>query len=272
VASVGLSLAAATGSVLTTMLSSGGTMGWLPFVVSVPTLLIGALWAGLLRLPRKFGTLRIGWWLSVPLAMANAGIACASLMAGEGGDSLPVRLAGGFVLGASFGAFVWIPALLLTLLFFGVPIAWSQKLAAKGLAGAERGEMVVGIASALVSLLSVVVLSKLSPRLDVHVGPSDTAGLAFLVALAASGFVAGVLATALAIARQHRRSRFVAEVSEGKVQGFRVDESAEGKVLIRVTSMGEGYRVADFHEELYALDEQGEAKHALHAVSAERRT
>ena len=250
-------------------------MGWAPFFVSVPTLLIGALWAGLLRLPRNFGpfNIRLGWVLSIPLAMANAGLACAGLLLFDRGGSHDLtRFFGGFVLGASVGAFVWIPALLLTLLFFGVPIAWSQKLSKKGLAGAERGEMVVGVASGLVALLGVLVVSRLSPRLDAGEGPSDTVGRAFLVALSFLGFATGVLATVLALARQRRRSRFVAEVSQGKVQGFRVDESAEGKVLVRVTSMGEGYRVADFQEELYALDEQGEAKHELHAASTPRRT
>jgi hypothetical protein len=256
------------------MFSSGGTMGWLPFFVSVPTLLIGALWAGLLRLPRKFGpfNIRLGWVLSIPLAMANAGLACGGLMLFDRGTGILGNFVGGFVLGASVGAFVWIPALLLTLLFFGLPIAWSQKLSTKGLAGAERGEMVVGVASGIVALLGVLLLSRLSPRLDAGEGPSDAVGRAFLVALSFFGFATGVLATVLALARQRRRSRFVAEVSEGKVQGFRVDESAEGKVLIRVTSMGEGYRVTDFQEELYALDEQGEAKHELHAASAARKT
>jgi hypothetical protein len=276
VASVGLSLAAATGSVLTALFSASGSMGWLPFFVGLPTLLIGSVWAGLLRLPRNFGpfNVRLGWVLSIPLAMLNAGVACAFLMLNEGTGMALGGVLGGFVLGVTFGALVWIPALLLTLVCFGLPIAWSQKLAERGLAGAERGEMIVGFSSAVVAALASLVLLSLPLHTVSYEGvaPSDLAGQVFLGTLCAAGIASGVLANLLAVARQRRRQRFVSEVSQGKVQGYRVDESAEGKVLVRVTSMGEGYRVTDFQEELFALDEQGEAKHELRAASAARRT
>jgi hypothetical protein len=50
------------------------------------------------------------------------------------------------------------------------------------------------------------------------------------------------------------RFAFVARIERGELATFRVDTSAEGKVLVRVTKMGEGYRVADLTEELLVLE------------------
>jgi hypothetical protein len=86
---------------------------------------------------------------------------------------------------------------------------------------------------------------------------------------ASVAFVAGGVAAALAHARERRRRDFVARAEAGDVKGFRVDASAEGKVLVRVTSQGEGYRVADFQEEVFLLDEEGRATKAR-AIDARR--
>jgi hypothetical protein len=51
-------------------------------------------------------------------------------------------------------------------------------------------------------------------------------------------------------------------VEAGGGQGLRVEPTPQGKVLVRVTSHGEGYRVADFHEEIYSLDQDGRAAYA----------
>ena len=59
------------------------------------------------------------------------------------------------------------------------------------------------------------------------------------------------------------------EVEKGAVAGYRVDAAPEGKVLVRVKSMGEGYRVANFEEEIYTLDEAGEARRAMSATVTE---
>ena len=65
----------------------------------------------------------------------------------------------------------------------------------------------------------------------------------------------------LALLRDARRRMFVADVHAGKVAGFRVDESSAGRVLVRITELGEGYRVSNFTEELCELDEGGVATH-----------
>jgi hypothetical protein len=39
----------------------------------------------------------------------------------------------------------------------------------------------------------------------------------------------------------------------------RVDATEEGKVLVRIVAQGKGYRVADFEEDVFELDEHGEA-------------
>jgi hypothetical protein len=78
-------------------------------------------------------------------------------------------------------------------------------------------------------------------------------------ALALFGALLGGSAAALALAREARRRRFVADAEAGKVAGYRVDPTDEGKVLIRVIAQGKGYRVADFEEDIFELDAEGEA-------------
>ena len=66
--------------------------------------------------------------------------------------------------------------------------------------------------------------------------------------------ICSLSALALSVLRNRGRSAFVARIERGELATFRVDTSAEGKVLMRVTKMGEGYRVADLTEELLVLE------------------
>ena len=261
VAAVGASLAAATGSVLFALMSNDGSFA---VASAFTTLVFGAGWAALLRSRRTIkGTpLRWGWLASIPLAMGNAACACALLVASSGG-SLFEDLVRGALLGATFGAIIWLPALLATLAAFGLPIAWAQKRAEKGLAGEERGELVIGVVCAVIALLSLVLVSQPFLFPGIRGAPVDATGsLAAISALAVLGLTFGALASAFAVRRESVRRRFVRDVEAGTVQGYRVDETAEGKVLLRVTSMGTGYRVANFEEHLVELDEKGEARRA----------
>lgn len=253
VIAVGASLAGGTGAVLAAMggMSNGDIFA---LASALSTLLFGMAWAALLRVRRRVGTssLRWGWLASIPLAIANAATACGMLMVSEGGSILTKFLTGA-VLGATFGAIIWIPGLIATLVAFGLPILWAERRAAKGLAGEEQGEIAIGVVS---SVIAIGALLLLAGALTLH--PTFGAGIIALFAVA--GLVTGALASIFAVHRESVRRNFVREVEAGSVQGFRVDPTPEGKVLIRVTSMGSGYRVANFEEHLAVLDEDGETR------------
>jgi hypothetical protein len=246
VAAVGLALASCTSAVLHIVLTS---MHAGPFT-GLPTLFFGALWAWLLRLPKTFGpnSVRVGWLASVPLAVANSGVSCAIMFLSEpGGGEILAKLFGGFALGAIVGAFIWIPALVLTLLCFGLPIARAQRLAAQGLAGAERGEVTVGASCLVLSMLGI--LFSLA-----------TLGTPFAITTGLVGGIAGGTAWWLAARRERERTQFVARVERGEVADFRVEQVPEGKALVRlVPQRGVAYRVADFRAEVCMLDEEGRA-------------
>jgi hypothetical protein len=264
VAAVGLSLAALTAGIGVSMMGTN-PFGFSGLGVALPTLLVGVVWALVLRTRATVAgsQLRWGWLASVPLAMANGALSCGVLMAWEEHGDLGVtieRFLGGLFLGATFGAFVWVPALLATLFCFGIPIALSQKRAQQGLAGEERGERIIGVVCALLAIVGLFLLIRSNAATPVEA--LDRVGQVVQAACGILGLSAGAAGAVLAQRRENRRRRFVRDVEAGAVAGFRVDAAPEGKVLVRVTSVGTGYRVANFEEELYALDEEGEARKA----------
>lgn len=266
VVAVGASLAAATGVFFGRFF--GGTLDErIAAVAAVPTLAFGVVWAMLLRRRATVGrsTLRWGWLASVPLAAANGATAAALLFALDKSD--PEAWLIGAMLGATVGAMFWVPGLIATLVCFGLPIAWSQRLATRGLAGEERGEIVVGAASTAIALTALALLLTArggSAFTASELGPVMlTACYAGVVALALIGAATGTTAAILAHRRERARRAFVRSVEAGAVEGFRVDDTAEGKVLVRITSLGEGYRVTNFEEPLYGLDEAGRAQRAM---------
>ena len=229
---------------------------------SLPTLLCGVLWAWLLRRPQTVGrtSIRWGWVASIPLAMLNAGLSCGLLMTLGAPPPAGWRFFGGMVLGATFGAIIWIPSLLATLLCFGVPIARAQRLAKNGLAGAEHGEWIVGVACITMSvvglLLSLTMDQSPNPLVETRIWAARLFGIL--------GALAGASSTTLAWLRGARRRAFVAAAEAGNVKGYRVDTTDEGKVLVRIAAQGKGYRVADFEEDVFELDAQGEAVRPKH--------
>lgn len=265
VGALGLSLGAATATIFSTMFQSGVAGA----ITGISTAFFGIAWAIVLRLRATVGRtkLRWGWVASVPLAAFNAAVSCAILLASErpSGSDLVARLFGGAALGATFGAIIWVPALVLTLLVFGLPVARAQRLADLGLAGEERGERTVAFASLIVALCAIVGANVLDGGRDAF------AGVLISTVLGGLGLVTGGAAAALAVQRQRGRTRFVRAVEEGKVHGYRVDTKDEGKVLVRVSSQGEGYRVRDIEDELVALDEAGEAIAELRPKTQARR-
>jgi hypothetical protein len=251
VAAVGWALASVTGAVFAHIFNDGRVLA---LVTSLPTWVVGTMWAALLRWPRTFGktSFRLGWAASVPLALVNSTVAGALAMGLERDFVFrPSQFLMGAALGATVGAIFWIPALALTMICFGLPIASAQNHAKKGLAGEERGERIVGLACLAMSIVGMALSWSSLPE------PQSALWLPRVLGIL--GALAGGAAAVLARAREGRRRAFVSRAEAGDVPGYRVEPTEEGKVLIRVVSQGEGYRVADFEEEVFELDATGEA-------------
>lgn len=231
VVAVGASLAACTGAVFRLLWMQTATYA------ALSTVVIGTLWAAMIRMRTQRKSIPVGWLMSPIFACANAMLCIGLITIGEGHasffDTIGIVVLGGGLI----GAIIWIPALVLTLLLFGLPIAQAQRIAARGLAGADRGEIIVGLVSAVLALVPLVG----SP-------PSIETVLA-LVAI-----TCGLGATILGLLRARARRAFVRRVEAGEIASFRVEPSAEGKVLVRVTTAGMAYRVSDFVEEIARLD------------------
>lgn len=247
---IGFSLAAITAAVFTSIF--GANEGAIGLITGLPTLVFGTLWALLLRWRRTVfnGRVRVGWLASIPLAMMNGAVAAGLMLSTLDHSSKPlINFIMGMVAGATIGVMFWGPALLATLLFFGLPIAWGQRLAQKGLAGQERGDGLVGLTSGLMAAAAMA-WSLLST--------ARHGSTRFALLLGAIGMSLGALTMLTAWVRDRQRRAFVAKVEAGEVPRFRIEPSAEGKVLVRIVSQGEGYRVADFAEEVARIDETGE--------------
>jgi hypothetical protein len=235
VVAVGTSLAACTGASFRVLWPQPATYA------ALSTVVLGTMWAASIRARTKRKGFPVGWLMSPVFACANAMLCMALISVGEGRTGI-LESAGIVVLGGGLiGAIIWIPALVLTLLLFGLPIAQAQRSAARGLAGADRGEIIVGLVSAVLALVPLVA----SP-------PSIETVLA-LVAIAC-----GLGATILGLLRERARRAFVRRVEAGEVASFRVEPSPEGKVLVRVTTTGMAYRVSDFVEEIARLGDGDE--------------
>lgn len=260
IAAVGLALSAAAGALLEVLTD------WWDGIVLPSTLIVGMIWAWTLRFPNTVGTsrLRWGWLLSIPLAALNGALTgglfevyqWAAYRGSAGLWELPER----FVMGAVGGVievwFLWGSSLLLMLVCFGPPIAFSQRLAQSGRSGEERGELVIALFCTLVGVASLLGISLVHPA-----NPMDFSRAGnWLVAV--SDIIAGSSVILLLVARERGRNAFVKRAEAGELSGFRVDPSPEGRVLVRVGCRGEGYRVADFTEEVFLLDEEGRATQA----------
>ncbi len=248
VAAVGLSL----GAFFSVALAPEGVFA------GASTLLVGCVWAVLMRSRKTMGRSNtpIGWVLSIPLAAANAALACAA-MAWHGEPHFTSVLSSA-LLGASFGAFVWIPALFLTLVAFGLPLRRARRLASQGLAGEERGEFIVGTTCTLVALCALTLTWALRGVFQFAIPACILARV-----LGVLGATTGFFAASLAHVRGLRRSDFVRRVAAGEVEGFRIQPTSYGQALVRLASQGEGYRVADFEEPLAELDARREVTRSL---------
>jgi hypothetical protein len=269
VVAVAASLAACTSAVF--MRLDPPSWAWV-VVAGVPTFVVGGAWAALLRWQKATRSgLRYGWLLSVPLAMLNAALAgglyCMTVPLFRAEDDNTGSFFTGALLGATFGVMFWLPSLLAVLTAFGLPIARAQRLAQKGLAGEERGELLVGGVSIVLSTVALI-LSRLQHLARTHdyelAGWSHfaPAGVPLFYAFFATAIACGSASIAIATMRERRRRRFVERVERSEEPGYRVEPTTLGKVLVRVAPVT-SYRVADRAEELFELDDEGRATHRL---------
>jgi hypothetical protein len=239
------SLAASAGTILGKILGNDFITHQPAPVVTLSTLVYALLWTRFMYFPGKFKWL--GYVLSVPLAALNAGTACALSMS-RSTESVATEfllmMAGGAVLGMIF----WVPALILSFLFFGVPVIHARKLAERGLAGEERG---LTVAAAVATALAVAA-SVYAVMWDGEIGGG---AIPFFVAILAAA--TGYVGIGGAFQRSRARKAFVAQVRAGEIAGYRVQPTDAGEVLLRAVMQGEGYRVAQFDEPVAELDDAG---------------
>jgi hypothetical protein len=257
IAAVALALAAGTGAVF------AGAFGWKSGTIcALTTLLYGLAWSRLLRA----GYLgKWGWIAAAPLAAANSATACAivsvldpnALAIGSGGRLGSGGVLEALVLGASLGAFAWIPALILALLSLGLPVSLAQHAAARGVAGEDRTERTIGFLAAGYSgaaLLVCMLAAFAAPAL------ASFDGVGVVVSLALAGLATGLAGVQVAHVRGWGRRSFFRSVRAGTAPEYRIDREGEAVLLVRVTEAGEGYRAATTAEPLAVLEDTGDAK------------
>jgi hypothetical protein len=188
------------------------------------------------------------WLWLLPLVLLHAtAVSLASIVAGR-------SPAWNDVSGAAQTAVApraWLPPLLYALLFYAIPMVWSRRLAKGGLSGAERGDQIVGAAAIATSLVPFVVPSLIRGACTMvgfegwvgcAVKLQPTSGIAFVRSLAVVGLLAGAAAVVVARVRASKRRAFMERAEAGQVPGYRVEERAQGKVLLRTVEKEETYR------------------------------
>jgi hypothetical protein len=201
---------------------------WLASFVGIPTVVVATAWATVMRSNRvsPIGGLRWGWVAAAPLALLDMEIQAAQLDV----PSLAERL----LLGATYGALLWVPGMLLVLGAYGVPMARAQRLGKLGLDEGERGETFVALVSAGIAAAAFVIADTVNGHV-VELGDPRFLGVSnegFFDGLAGASILCGAAAAALAALRRDTRRRFLARAEAGQERGFRVEMTSRGKVLV----------------------------------------
>jgi hypothetical protein len=228
-------------------------------ICALSTLVYGLCWSRLMRA----GFLgKWGWIAATPLAAANSATACALLspLHTQIPDLEHLGQGNGFetlLLGATLGATIWIPALIMTLLGLGLPVSLAQRAVQRGVAGEDRAERTVGFVAAGYSGLALLVCMG-----EVFAHPSLAAldGVAVTFALALVGLGAGLASVQASHVRGWGRRSFFRTVQAGAAPEYRFDREGEAVLLVRVNAAGEGYRAATTAEPLAVLEDAGDAK------------
>lgn len=250
VGAVGCAIASASAFVIARALGGGAGDGTLGAACALSTLFWATAWARLVRV-RRAG-LPLGWLLSLPFAALNAGTALALAITSSPSSHRIDEVLAMVAAGAFVGVIVWFPALCVTLVLFGVPLAHAQRAAERGLSSEDRGERTVGVVAASVSLLAMLALvaARFSQR------GSD----GVLAVLALAGIALGTLAAAKAHRRIAKRDALLAQVVVGERAGLRIDAHDGVERLVRVHEARDVYRGAVELEPIAELRGAGEAR------------
>jgi hypothetical protein len=216
-----------------------------PWLLANATILMLAL-----RVEKPIPRTRVA--LGLPLGAAFCGLLSmlSGLHSGSGKDARPHWDADDVLHSITLSAFV--------LLVFGLPTWIARKRAAIGLVGEEKGEGLIAAIQTGYALLSGGLLYASVQLIQRSLWRSwlfeEKWERPFALCIGALAIACSGVALALSILRNRGRGAFMARIERGEHQQFRIDATAKGKVLIRVTAMGEGYRVADLTEELMTLE------------------
>ncbi len=235
-------------------------------VAGAPTLFTAGCWVGLVRLNPRFGEEsgpRVRWMAALPLAAANGAMGGGLFCLLYGGlGHLPSTFVSGAILGATVGIIYWGPALLATLLVLGGPLRFAQRKASQGLSGEDLGGKALGGTAVVASLLALL-LQLLAPGSSAYrIGPADAhevrswlrpldLGLGYGAAIL--GVVGGAIVLTFSAAKSAKRKAFVTRVEHGIEQGFRVDPTPRGKVLVKLRAPREPFRTTTLPEEVFPL-------------------
>ncbi len=118
-----------------------------PIVAGGTTLLVGWIWADLARRISSARSVALWLWASVALAILNEWLAV--VLTGESAGR-------GFLLVVTLGLIVWVPALIIVLAVLGAPILWARRQEERGPGGRDKGERLVGLIAALLSVAGLV--------------------------------------------------------------------------------------------------------------------
>jgi hypothetical protein len=289
VVGVGVSLAAIGTTTLLALLFHTSRPTEFVLAALPPTFVLGALWAALFR-RRQIPWLRrvrLAWLAAIPFACLNAILTDIGLEVWS--PSVHLSLADGSVMRlafsvlgiASIGAIFWGPACLVTLLFFGVPLFWAERAAEKGMTGSDRGEFIVGLCAMAMSAVSFALVQALGPSWFAQAYAPDAmadvlAANQVMSLWSALGMALGCTSALLAAIRLSQRRAFVTRVEAGAVAGYRIAETDDGKVLLRILEQTEvSYRVAaapqqETEEPLFELGSSGESLRAFHVREPKR--
>ena len=222
------------------------------FVATLAIILAGAMWARTMRT-----RIRRGWLLSIPSSV------------------IPVAILSGFVLlrahlddWATWSFHQSVLVLLAMWIFIGLPMLVALWLSKRGPLAEEKGEALLACVGVILSLAGLWtplallhgccgVLPWFGVRSymlqDEWTLARVIALLAILVAeaLLALLLAATVLARSLARASAHRQ--FLQQVEGGLAPGYRIDVRNRQRVLVRMVTLGDGYRASEHPEDIAQL-------------------
>jgi hypothetical protein len=233
----------------------------------VSTLLCGLIWGQVVRQWHWNGYLR--WGLCVPLAAVSSGI-CAAIYTISNYSYYEKKYNSAYLSHQyhdldvlsnmlwvmSVGSIVWVPAVLATLLVFGLPLRQVERAHAVGLFNVDRAEYKLGLVAALSSLVA------------------STVHLTFLVAfpmnwttvvfgsLSVFGSGLGARSAVYAHRRIVAREHWIARIRAGECAGFAFATVGTLECVVQLIDVERTYRRAELRTPLLVMQPSGDVQRA----------